>query len=111
MADQPDIPAVPVQTALAGEGWLLDVREDHEWAVGHAPEAHWIPMSRFGEHVDELPTDERILVICRSGARSATVTEALRQAGYDAVNVEGGMLAWQSAQGVLVAEGDAEPRI
>ena len=111
MSDDAGVPAVDVQTAIAGAGWLLDVREEHEWNAGHAPDAHWIPMSRFGEHVDELPASERILVICRSGARSATVTEALRDAGYDAVNVEGGMLAWQSAEGVLVAEGDAPPRI
>jgi DMSO/TMAO reductase YedYZ molybdopterin-dependent catalytic subunit len=45
----------------------------------------------------ELPDDGRIVVVCRSGGRSAAVTDALRSWGYDAVNLSGGMCAWTSA--------------
>jgi rhodanese-related sulfurtransferase len=87
--------------------WLLDVREQNEWDAGHAPEAHLVPMSAIERRSDELPTDQRILVICHSGYRSWQVTKALVAAGYDAVSVAGGMDAWQSAGGVVVRDGSA----
>jgi rhodanese-related sulfurtransferase len=77
--------------------FLLDVREADEWAAGHASSATWIRMGEINERAGELPTDTPIAVICRSGARSAAVTRALLQAGYDAVNVQGGMQAWAAA--------------
>jgi rhodanese-related sulfurtransferase len=90
--------------------WLLDVREDHEWQAGHAPGAHHIPMGELGQRQDELPADETILVICHSGARSRAVTDALRAAEYPAVNVEGGMVAWNSAGGEVVKPDSAQQR-
>ncbi|MGO4691028.1 rhodanese-like domain-containing protein [Glaciibacter sp. 2TAF33] len=86
----------------AGNAWLLDVREDHEWQAGHAPGAHHLPMGELGQRQDELPAGQTILVICHSGARSRAVTDALRAAEYPALNVEGGMVAWNSAGGEVV---------
>lgn len=84
--------------ALVGGGaFLLDVRNDDEWALGHAPAATLVPLGELAARADELPTDRRLLVICRSGGRSAQATEALVGAGYDAVNVAGGMQAWLAA--------------
>jgi len=84
--------------ALVEDGaLLLDVRNDDEWEAGHAPAALLMPLPALGDRYTELPTDRRIVVICRSGARSARATEALVGAGYDAVNVAGGMLAWADA--------------
>jgi len=91
--------------AVDAGGWLLDVREVNEWESGHAPLAHSLPMSEFATRVDEIPTDRTIITICHSGARSARVVGALIGAGVDAVNVSGGMLAWQSAGGVVVVDG------
>jgi len=89
------------------DGWLLDVREQHEWDAGHAPEAHHIPMSQLTERQGELP-DGRILVVCLSGGRSERVTQALEGAGYRAINITGGMIAWQAAGGAVVtADGGA----
>jgi len=82
--------------------WLLDVREHGEWQAGHAPGAHHIPMGEIGLRQDELPADETILVICHVGGRSRVVTDALRGAEYPAVNVDGGMDAWQAAGGPVV---------
>ena len=76
---------------------LLDVREDHEWQAGHAPEATHLPMSRIGASVGELPTDRLIVCVCHVGARSAAVAEALNNAGYSAANLAGGMNAWEAA--------------
>ena len=87
---------------LVDEGaLLLDVREDHEWQAGHAPQATHLPMSRIGAEVAQLPSDRLIVCVCHVGARSAAVAEALANAGYSAANLAGGMDAW-AAQGLPV---------
>jgi rhodanese-related sulfurtransferase len=99
------IPAEDAIALVADSGWMLDVREQDEWNRGHAPDAHLIPMGSLMDRIDEVPDDARIVVICHSGYRSWQVTKALVDAGYDAVNVAGGMEAWQSAGGVVVTDG------
>ncbi|MGW3665464.1 rhodanese-like domain-containing protein [Streptomyces sp. NPDC005141] len=85
---------------LAVDDFVLDVREDDEWEAGHAQGALHIPMSefvaRYGELTEAAPQDGRVNVICRSGGRSAQVTQYLVQQGIDAVNVEGGMHTWEA---------------
>jgi rhodanese-related sulfurtransferase len=54
-------------------------------------------MFEVPERLDALPSDQSIAVICHVGGRSARVAQWLRQQGYDAHNVEGGMDAWQAA--------------
>jgi rhodanese-related sulfurtransferase len=80
-----------------GEAVLLDVREDHEWVEAHAPMAVSAPMSRLRADLAGIPADRRIVCVCAVGGRSAAVTEALRRAGRDAVNLAGGMHAWLAA--------------
>ena len=74
---------------------LLDVREPDEWRFVRAPDAVHIPMRELS--VDRLPAAGLIACICHVGHRSAVVADALVGAGYDAVNVSGGMDAWQAA--------------
>jgi rhodanese-related sulfurtransferase len=105
MADVPEIGAEEAEEL--GDALLLDVREPEEWAAGHAPTATWIPMGELEARIDELPRDRRILAICRSGARSAAVTEALNGAGFDAVNVAGGMESWARAGLDVIADDGA----
>jgi rhodanese-related sulfurtransferase len=62
-------------------------------------------MGSIMDRIDEIPSDQQIVVVCHSGYRSWQVTKALVEAGYDAVNVAGGMEAWQSAGGVVVTDG------
>ncbi|MET7648808.1 rhodanese-like domain-containing protein [Streptomyces sp. NPDC005426] len=94
------LPAVDV-TAVPADGFVLDVREDDEWAAGHVDGALHIPMSdfvgRFGELTEAVEDGRRVHVMCRVGGRSAQVTQYLVQQGIDAVNIDGGMLAWDSA--------------
>ena len=82
---------------------LLDVREADEWEAGHAPAATWIPLGEIQARVGEIPSGAPIVAICRSGARSRAVAEALLGAGYDVVNVGGGMREWAAEDYEVVA--------
>jgi rhodanese-related sulfurtransferase len=101
--------AVDAIAAAASGAFLLDVREGFEWDEGHAPTAHHLPMGELQARADELPQDREIHVVCHSGGRSYRVTEALVAAGYDAVNVAGGMLAWRAEGGPVIVGGQTTP--
>ncbi len=87
----------------ASEKWaegvfLLDVREPFEWNEGHVPDSTLIPLGELAGRVSELPADQEIMVICRSGNRSATGRDILKEAGLDQVtSVAGGIRAWSAA--------------
>lgn len=81
---------------LEGDVILLDVREESEWAAGHAPMASLIPLSELPDHLDELPKDQLIICACRSGGRSLRAATFLQENGWDVVNLAGGMLSWFS---------------
>ena len=89
---------------------LLDVREDDEWVAGHAPDAVHLPMSQLVARIDEVPAGP-VAVVCKVGGRSAQVTAYLVQRGHDAVNVSGGMLAWEAQGRPLTAEGAGPARV
>ena len=89
--------------------YLLDVREDDEWAAGHAPDAVHVRLSELNEHSAEIPRDREVYVICRSGARSAYATQALSGAGWKAINVSDGMTGWAVAGRAMVSESGGEP--
>jgi DMSO/TMAO reductase YedYZ molybdopterin-dependent catalytic subunit/glyoxylase-like metal-dependent hydrolase (beta-lactamase superfamily II) len=93
----PTIGARGARTLIDAGALLLDVREPDEWRAEHVPGAVLIPMGQVQQRQLELPHDRRIVVVCRSGGRSAAVTESLRAWGFDAVNLAGGMCAWASA--------------
>ncbi|MFD7917985.1 rhodanese-like domain-containing protein [Streptomyces sp. NPDC059740] len=105
------LPSVTVD-ALSADDFLLDVREDDEWEAGHAEGALHIPMSefvaRYGELVEKAPEGAPVYVLCRVGGRSAQVAQYLLQQGVDAVNVSGGMQAWEAA-GRPVTTGEGKP--
>jgi rhodanese-related sulfurtransferase len=85
------------QLVRDGNAVLLDVREPVEWLTVRAPGAVHIPMRQLAMSVDRLHRDQTIACICHVGVRSAAVADALTDAGYNAVNVGGGMEAWEAA--------------
>jgi rhodanese-related sulfurtransferase len=103
----PDLP-----TELPADTTLLDVREQDEWDAGHAPQAVHIPMGELAGRLGELPADQDVLVICRSGGRSARVTQYLNANGWDARNVDGGMKSWHAeGRPVAAAQPGVEPQV
>ena len=75
------------------DGFLLDVRENVELAVEQVPETVHIPLGELRSRLDELPRDQEIGVICRSGQRAYYATRILLQNGFDAKVISGGMLS------------------
>jgi len=93
----PEVDPADARALLDAGAFLLDVREADEWEAGHAPDACFLPMGHVQAAQGQLPTDRRIVAVCRIGGRSAAVTEALNAWGFDAVNLAGGMRAWAEA--------------
>jgi rhodanese-related sulfurtransferase len=98
--------SVAQAATMRDEGaFVLDVREPSEWEAGHIPDATLIPLGQLSSRVSEVPTDQPVVIICRSGNRSAQARDLLRNAGYTNVtSVAGGMNNWQS-QGLPTVTG------
>jgi rhodanese-related sulfurtransferase len=84
-----------VATLLArGEIQLIDVREPEEWAAGRIAGAKLIELGELNERAGEIDRERQVVFYCRSGSRSAMAAQAFQAAGYDAHNMEGGLLEW-----------------
>lgn len=78
--------------------FILDVRQPDEWNEVHIPGATLIPLDQLASRVDELPRDQEIVVVCRSGNRSQAGRDVLLQAGFTQVtSMAGGVTQWKSA--------------
>ena len=87
--------AVEKRTAGA---FILDVREPQEWNQVHIPGATLVPLAQLPDRLSEIPKDQEVVVVCRSGNRSATARDILLNAGYTTVtSLAGGMNEWQAA--------------
>jgi phage shock protein E len=79
--------------------FFVDVREQSEWDTFHIPGTTLIPLGELPNRLSELPKDQKIVVVCRSGNRSATGRDILKQAGFNNVtSMAGGVTNWR-AQG------------
>jgi rhodanese-related sulfurtransferase len=77
---------------------ILDVRQPEEFVgnLAKIPEAINIPLPQLEQRINEMEAyrENKIAVICRSGVRSRTATNILMGSGYNAINVDGGMMAY-----------------
>jgi len=93
----------PTEVTLPPQGYLLiDVREPHEYSgeLGHIPGAQLVPMGTLLAAAQGWKKDAELLLVCKSGGRSAASAQALATAGFTRVmNLQGGMLGW-NAQGL-----------
>ena len=75
---------------------LIDVRENHEYESANIG-GELIPMQTVPEHLEKIDKDKQVVVMCRSGKRSANVIQFLEQKGYDNLyNLDGGILDWKA---------------
>ena len=89
---------------VPADATILDVREDDEWTAGHVEGSTHVPLSELPGRADDVPASDPLVVVCRVGGRSAQVTAWLRQQGREAVNLAGGLEAWQAAGKPLVTD-------
>ncbi len=85
---------------------VLDVRQPSEYRSGHISGSKLVPLNELSSRMKELPQSREIVCVCASGNRSSSATRMLTKAGYNAVNMKGGMSAWRRAN-LAVKKGDA----
>jgi len=94
---------------IPADALLLDVREPSEVAEGVIPGSTMIPLGQLRKRLGELPTDRRIVVCCRVGLRGYLAERILRQNGFDAANVSGGLHSWKLFHEVPHRSDNGEP--
>lgn len=96
LSQVPEVQASETDAVLEDAHTLaLDVRRATEFAEGHLPNAINIAHTRLAMRLNELSRDHRLLVYCRSGARSGVAASFLMRNGFEVINVRGGYLAWE----------------
>ena len=89
----------------AGEAQVVDVREPYEYEAGHIAGVRHIELERLAGRAEEIDRSRPVVFHCRLGIRSAMAAQAFRAAGYDAFNMEGGLVAWTDSGLPLEPEG------
>lgn len=99
----PEMNAPAVIAALDSESppLLLDVREPYEWRQVRIADALHIPMNSVPDRLGELPRERPIVVLCAHGSRSFGVAYYLREKGFDAYNLTGGITQWRIQGGAV----------
>ena len=82
---------------LAAGAEVVDVREPVEYAAAHVADTRLIPMGQLAGRLQELDRSRPVHLICRSGNRSGAMCDVLTAAGFEAVNVRGGIEAWAAS--------------
>lgn len=99
------VAALPAEVSVADAlalresgAFILDVRQPDEWDAVHIPDATLIPLGELAARVGEVPSDRQVVVVCRSGNRSAQGRDILLGAGLPSVtSMAGGMNDWAAA--------------
>jgi rhodanese-related sulfurtransferase len=110
MSRIPTVSIDAVPDPLPEELSVLDVREPVEWEHGHIERAVHIPMNELPARLGEVGGGQT-LVVCKVGGRSAQVVAWLVEQGYDAVNLDGGMVDWAAAGRPMASDTGRPPRV
>ena len=109
MIEVPTIEVAQVPDPLPAGVSVLDVREPVEWQHGRIEGALHIPLTQLPDRLAELPDDQQLLVVCKVGGRSSQATAFLREKGFEAINLAGGMIDWVDAGRPMVGDGEGDP--
>ena len=93
-ADEDITPARAAELVREGDAQLIDERTPEEVEAGRIEGALHIELEQLPAQAAEIERERPIVFYCRTGARSAMATGAFRAAGYEAYNLDGGLLAW-----------------
>jgi rhodanese-related sulfurtransferase len=95
MATEEDIsPARAAELVRDGDAQLVDVRTPEEVEAGRIAGSRHIELDLLPSQANEIERGRPVVFYCRTGARSAMASGAFRAAGYEAYNLDGGLLAW-----------------
>lgn len=99
LAQEPAVPAISVQELSRklkhDRVLVLDVREPFEYDIARIDGSTLVPLGELPDRVGELPRDRQIVVMCKTGVRSAEAITFLQQEGFrDVYNLDGGITAW-----------------
>ncbi|WP_331836789.1 rhodanese-like domain-containing protein [Erysipelothrix piscisicarius] len=87
------VPVTQVRELVESNACIIDVREEHEYALSHLINAINIPLSQIRDRLDEIPTDKPVYLHCRSSQRSYNAVMALQNLGFDnVINISGSYL-------------------
>jgi len=101
---QPITPQAAAQLIQSGEVIVVDVREFHEWATGHIPDAQHAPLSRLRQNPKSYLQRDKLIFACAAGSRSKLAAQLATALGFKEVyNLTGGTQAWRAAGLNLVA--------
>jgi rhodanese-related sulfurtransferase len=102
----PAVSALEARRLVDDGAAMVDVRTTREWNAGHAPFALHVQLTDLAARMHRLPKGRPVVVVCRSGSRSRSACRSLAAAGYDVVNLRGGMASWsRSGQPVVSRAG------
>jgi rhodanese-related sulfurtransferase len=93
---------------LRGKVRFIDVREPQEYQEGHIPDSELVPMRTVPDAAVGWAHDEPLVIVCRSGRRSAQIIQELAQLGLTRLlNLRGGVVEWRDA-GLALDSGKAQ---
>ncbi len=96
-ASSNEISREEAQALIEDGAQLVDVRVGHEWDAAHIPGATHLPLEQLPERIAELDRERPVILYCRGGTRSSMATEALSDAGLNAVKLSEGIVGWSQA--------------
>ena len=73
---------------------VVDVRQPEEYRQGHIQGSKLIPLGQLSGRLKELPKNREIVFVCATGSRSKSATKRMIHEGYNAINMNGGMMSW-----------------
>jgi rhodanese-related sulfurtransferase len=85
------------QKLIENGAQLVDVRAEHEWDAGRIGGAKHLPLAELAERTGEIDKERPVVLYCRGGNRSTMATDALTDAGFDAVKLSEGIVGWDEA--------------